>query len=135
MAADAVNRRRRKQAGFTLIEVMVAIVLAAIAASGIIGLYMAVTRGSSYSRHATEASILAEDQMEKLRSGPVPVTGTFTDPRNPLDEKGVRSPANGLFVRSWKVAAQAGYADLEVTVAWTEDGVPRTVIVHSKRNL
>ena len=64
-------RRRRRQVGFTMIEVMVAVLLTAIATSGIIGLYMVETRASGFSRHTTEATILAQDQMEILRTSKV----------------------------------------------------------------
>lgn len=127
------RRRRPNQAGFTLIEVMVSILLAAVATSGVIGLYMAVTRSSSYSRHATEASVLAEDQLERLRTV-TPVTGSNA---GLLDERGVpclsSCTGNFIFQRSWTVTPVGSYADLVVTVAWNEDGVARQVVMRSKR--
>ena len=62
-----------------MIEVMVAILLTAIATSGIIGLYIVETRASGFSRHSTEATVLAQDQIEILRTakfigGPITTT-------------------------------------------------------------
>ncbi len=115
-----------------MIEVMVAILLTAIATSGIIGLYIVETRASGFSRHSTEATVLAQDQVEILRTnrvvgGPITTVG--------IDEHG---NAGGMFTRIYTVTAGASpaqpYDDLLVEVKWTEDGVTRSVILRSRRN-
>jgi Tfp pilus assembly protein PilV len=115
-----------------MIEVMVAILLTAIAIIGILSLYMAQSRASSYSRHTSEASVLAEDGLEKLRLESAPAGSTLTD----VDEQGV-SP--GIFTRVLTVSglvgsAPAAYYDLTSTVTWEEDGVTRTVTLNGRRN-
>lgn len=134
MVAHAVKPqgRRHAQAGFTLVEVMISILLAAVATSGVIGLYTAVTRSSSYSRHATEAAILAEDQMEKLRTQSVPTSTTTGTDSGLLDERGLAN-ANGIYTRTWTVTPAGATADLYVRVSWNEDGVVRRVELRSKR--
>jgi prepilin-type N-terminal cleavage/methylation domain-containing protein len=124
--------RKRTQAGFTMIEVMVAILLTAIATSGIIGLYIVETRASGFSRHSTEATVLAQDQIEILRTAKF-IGGPITTPN--LDEHG---RTGGMFTRIYTATAGSGpsqpYDDLLVQVQWTEDGVTRAVILRSRRN-
>jgi Tfp pilus assembly protein PilV len=65
---------RRSEAGFTMIEVMIAMLLTAIAMIGIIALFMTQRKASGFSRHTTEATVLAQDKLEQLRTLCVPAT-------------------------------------------------------------
>jgi prepilin-type N-terminal cleavage/methylation domain-containing protein len=125
-------RQRRRSVGFTMIEVMVALLLTAIAASGIIGLFMVQTRSAGYSRHATEATILAQDEMERLRAINA---GAGTGTASNLNEFG---QAGGIFTRSWTItnAAAGTHQDVSVSVSWNEDGnaTPRTVTLVSRKS-
>jgi Tfp pilus assembly protein PilV len=114
-----------------MIEVMVAVLLTAIATSGIIALYTVETRASGFSRHTTEASVLAQDQLELLRTSKIMGTATVIG----MNELGV-VVAGGLFTRTYTVAAGVGgpYDEVEVLVSWTEDGLGRTVRLKSRRN-
>jgi Tfp pilus assembly protein PilV len=113
-----------------MIEVMVALLLTAIAASGIIGLFMVQTRSSGYSRHATEATILAQDEMERLRAMNVS-SGSASVPN--LNEFG---KTGGIFTRAYVISATASYVDVTVTVSWDEDGnvAPRAVTLVSRKS-
>lgn len=128
MADDAVTRR--PQGGFTMIEVMIAITVTAIATSGLIALFMVETRASGFSRHSTEATVLAEDELEKLRTSAPPAV-TTSGSQTGIDERG---QAGGIFNRSWTTTVLASYYDLSVTVTWPEDGTTRTVTLRSRRN-
>lgn len=127
-------RRGGRQRGFTMIEVMVAILLTAIAIIGILALYMAQSRAGAYSRHTSEASVLATDGLEALRVSPTspPSLPTLTG----VDERGV---TGGIFTRTATVSALVGtapsaYYDLRVVVTWDEDGVARSVVLNGRRN-
>ncbi len=126
--------RGRGQRGFTLVEVMVALLITVIAVIGILALYMVETRASGYSRHETEAAVLAEDKMELLRTitppALVPLAGT--DPN--VNEFGT-PVAGGLYTRVWSITpngSPATYWDYVVTVNWTEDNVGRSVTERSR---
>src|SRR5580693_4123561 len=88
---------RPGQAGFTMVEVMVSLVLAAIAMMGMMGLYSSSTKASSFSRHSTEASVLAEDRIEKLRTITPAVTIAPTTELT-LDAQG-NTVASGIYTR------------------------------------
>ena len=113
-----------------MIEVMIALLLTAIAIIGIMSLYMSQTRASAYSRHTTEATVLAQDGMEKLRAEGVPASATIAT----VNEQGV-AVAGGLYTRTSTVSALVGsYYDLTVAVSWDENGVPRTIRLYTRRN-
>lgn len=109
-----------------------AMLLTVIATTGIIALYIVNTRASGFSRHATEATMLAQDQIERLRlSNVVPDSATVVD----LNEQGVVDPGVGLFTRAHSVSAgTASYDDVVVTVTWVEEGVSKNVALRSRRN-
>lgn len=56
----------RARGGFTLIEVMLAVVLLAIGVMAMLALQMHAMRGSQLGRHYTDASQVARDEMERL---------------------------------------------------------------------
>ena len=120
--------RRVTQAGFTLIEVMIAMLLTAIAVMGIMALYLVEMRSGTTSRHTTEAAVLAEDKMEVIRTELTPAGGSETG----LDSLG---QAGGIFNRTWTATTSGAYVSYNVTVAWDEDGTPKKVVLRSMRNL
>jgi prepilin-type N-terminal cleavage/methylation domain-containing protein len=122
---------RKPESGFTMVEVMIAILLTAIAVIGIMALFMTEMKASSYSRHATEATVLAADKLEKLRTMTSPATGT--DPLNPIDPNGA---TGGIYDRSWEVTSvgsPATYVDVAVTISWDENGATKSVTLHGRR--
>lgn len=127
--------RRSKRAGFTMIEVMVSLLLTAIAVIGIIGLYRVTTRSSSYSRRSTEAAVLAGDKMEVLRATAAPVNST-TDEE--LDAGGT-AVVGGPYKRRWFIdsvpAVSPTHYDIIVEVDWDDDGTTRTVTMRSSRRI
>src|SRR5678816_1125705 len=112
-------RRRtfaRQEAGFTMIEVMVALMLTAVGTAGLLALYSVQTRASGYTRHSIEASELAQDQIERLLATAAPGSVT-TGSQQHLDERGAVT-TSGMFTRTWTVTPQTEYCDLVVTVSW-----------------
>jgi len=116
-----------------MIEVMVAFMLTAIATTGLLALYSVQTHSGGNSRHAMEATEMAQDQVERIRTQVAPAT-TTTGTQASLDSKG-KITTNGIFSRSWTVTPGAASVDIAVTVSWADDGVSHSVIVRGKRNL
>jgi len=112
-----------------MIEVMVSMLLTAIAASGIIALYVVETRASGYSRSTTEATILAQDQLESLRTSSI--TGTAST--SGLNEHGL-AVAGGRFTRDYTVTPGVDFDEVLVNVSWDDDGITKTVTLRSRRN-
>ncbi|HUH03756.1 MAG TPA: prepilin-type N-terminal cleavage/methylation domain-containing protein [Kofleriaceae bacterium] len=130
MAPTALTTRRRRdrgeQGGFTLIELMIALTVMLIGVSGILSIQLVSARASSYSRHATEAAILAEDGMELLRTVPVEtlVSGSQT-----VNASGAVD-ATGMYTRSWTISWIDNIGTLIVTVSWLEQGADQYQITY-----
>jgi type II secretion system protein I len=131
MAANRVIPRK-PEGGFTLIEVMIAVLLTALTVIGVLGLFRVETRASSVSRRETEAAVLAQDKLEELRTEAAPTTNvTGTD--NPKDQL---SGSTTFWTRTWTVSAPNDPAvyNIDVTVSWDDNGTPRQVVVHGRRS-
>ena len=127
------HARKRPGGGFTLIEVMIAVLITAIAMAGIIALYTSETRASGNARHATEAAVLAQDQLERLRT----TAAVSSVPPHEIDltPSGAVVTGVGIFTRQWIVTPIVNsYTDLQVTVTWTDDSVTRNVTLYGRRN-
>ena len=127
MAAQPVNQK-----GFTLIEVMIAMVLTAIAIMGIIALYVTETKASGFSRHTTEAAVLAQDKIEFLRTQGPAATVNTTELN--LNERG--QAGSGIYERDTTETLVVGqYADMVVTIKWNDDGISHQIVMRARRGL
>ena len=126
--------KRSNEAGFTMIEVMVAMLITAIALIGILALFMTQTKASGFSRHSTEATALCQDKLEQLRTMTAASIGTTGSQTN-IDSNGSNG---GVYSRSWTWTNYTSYVDLLCTASWTEDegggsGSGKSVSIHAWR--
>lgn len=107
-----------KSDGFSLIEVLVAIVILSISLLALAGLMTTTTRNNSLGSHLTEAATLAQDKLEELRAmrwDSIPLNQTSGD--SPLSGTGIR------YNRSWIARPNALNGDIkeiEVTIGWRD---------------
>jgi prepilin-type N-terminal cleavage/methylation domain-containing protein len=113
-----VRRGQAKQDGFSLIELMIALTVLIIGVTGIMTLQTSSMQASAYSRHATEASVLAEDWMETLRT--IPIAG-LANGNEKVNAQGFPDAA-GLFTRTWTVVNDGTNLQLTITASWLERG-------------
>lgn len=110
---------RSTEAGFTLVEVMISVLITAIAALGFIAMYMTETQAGAFTRHSTEASILATDKLEVLRGLSTLASGN--------DTVNAQGNAAGMYTRKWTVTpvlngiGETLYNNVLVQVGWNED--------------
>jgi prepilin-type N-terminal cleavage/methylation domain-containing protein len=104
--------------GFTMVEVLIALLILLLGMAGVLSLQLTSLEATAFSRHATEASVLAEDKMEALRTQP---TATLVSDSDTVDARGVPDP-NGLYAREWTVAAAGEDTSITVEVSWLEQG-------------
>ena len=106
--------------GFSLIEVLVALVILSICLLGMASLMATTTNNNSYGGHLTEAATLAQDKLEQLRGTPsamMPVNATITD--SPVGSTGI------TYNRSWvavpDILPPGNTLNLvTITVSWTD---------------
>jgi Tfp pilus assembly protein PilV len=122
---------RRPEGGFTMIEVLVAILLTALTVIGVLGLYKVETRASANSRRQTEASVFAQDKLEELRTQAAPAANVPQTTDYPIDPlTGVPST---IFTRNYTIDLASGIASIRVWVTWDDDGTTQTIEVHGQR--
>ena len=114
-----------------MVEVLVAMALAAIAIIGVMVLYMAQTRAAGFSRHSTEASVLAQDKIEQLRTQGTAV-GIAAVAETGINERGVTP---GVFTRTTTEVVFATYASITVQVTWNDEKFAHSVTVYAERDV
>lgn len=117
--------RRRRGAGMTLLEVLIALALASIGLLGALAMVGASMRGGSFARNMTEASVLARSKLESLVIMPgvtlsSPVNNSSTV-ESTLDQYGntVSTPA-GIYTRTttWGMSPDGLRRSIKVQVQW-----------------
>ena len=112
--------------GFSLIEVMIALFILAIALLALAGLMVTTTKNNSFGGHMTEAATFAQDKLEQLRATPfgmIALNTTETD--NPVGSTGI------TYTRSWvavpNIPPPVNTLDvITITVSWT-DTTPHSI--------
>ncbi len=108
--------------GFTLIEVLIGLIILAIGIFAIAGMQITSIRGTSFSSNMTQASVMAQDRLEFLKSLPLNDGRLNTGDYNDL-------PDIGIFRRSYQATRNMNpnFVRITYTVTWTEKGVPHSV--------
>ena len=102
--------------GYTLMEIMVAIVVFAVGVMGLAGVIPLATRGLARGPNGTQAQSIAETKMEALETAngsSALIPGTASD------------TVAGAYTRQWTItgdAPQPGMTTIAVRVSWTEGG-------------
>src|SRR5262249_20292234 len=104
--------------GFTLIEVLVAMVVLATGFLGIAGLTMGVIRGNLYSKNVTSATVVAEQMIEGVQrvgyANAATLAGTDTVSMGGTDYTRVTTISNATPAANMKTVT--------VTVSWNSGG-------------
>lgn len=118
--AASRRARRTRGRGFTLVEMMVAILLLGVGMMALAALTTTVTRANGRSASLTTASALAQERIERFRIEPQATIAAGSDAR----------VVDGVaFSRSWTVANGDPAPSLKtvaVTVTWVERGYPHS---------
>jgi len=120
--------------GFTLIEVLIAILLLVIALVGLASVTVSVVKGNDLSRMVTTATTLAKDKMEELKN--LSVTSAGYDALTDGSQTGLET----IYTRAWTVGAVGATAPdndttkmkkITVTVTWTWNGQSHDVTLNT----
>ncbi len=110
-----------KSKGFTLIEMLVAIIILSLAMLALAGLMVTTTKNNSFGGHITEAATLAQDKLEELRTLPWCNLALFSG----ADSREGPNKAPNYYDRSWSVDPNPPTScdtlrTINVTVIWTD---------------
>ncbi len=100
--------------GFSLVEVMIALLILAIALLALAGLMVTTTRNSSFGGHMTEASTFAQDRLEQLRVSPWAGVATGNDT--------IQGSTGITYTRTWTVTpnGDGNQRWVSITLTWTD---------------
>ena len=103
-----------KSNGFTLIEVLVAVVILSFSLLALAGLMVTTTKNNSFGNHMTEAATFAQDKLEELRAmrwENIP-EGTSSDQK---------SGSTGInYGRNWTVATSGTLKTITILINWQD---------------
>ncbi len=148
----------QKKSGFTMIEVMLAMLILSVALLGLARISSTVIRGNAFSSNFTTATALAQDKLEKLsnldfddaalndaNTGNNSATGllssTISDfQETQVDVNGVANTPDGIFTRTLNIwdrtdlANPATRKEISVIVSWQDaQGDTKTSIISTTR--
>jgi type IV pilus assembly protein PilV len=110
------------QAGFTLLEVLIAISILTVGLLGVAQMQIMGIKGNYFSGNTTAALTLAEEKMEDLLGKSYTdaelTSGNNPDANNPIDETG---QPGGTYSRMWTVTDDTpiiGTKTVTVSVSW-----------------
>lgn len=125
------NNWTKEAKGFSLLEVLVALVFLAVGLLALAGLHVASLRGNTFSQHLTRATLMAQDRLEFLKNLPLnsdPLSG------GPHVEQQFTPPGSGMsFDRAYSVAEANSVKTIQYTVRWNDGKRDHSVSFTTRR--
>jgi prepilin-type N-terminal cleavage/methylation domain-containing protein len=132
---------RRRDRGFTLVELLIALAISMVGLIGLMALQMVAIRSNASSRNFAEATALAQEKLEQLQIAPVSTLVTSTTTENNVPP----SPNNtnqAVYTRVTTITTNGSQALLKVDVKWNDSyavvgfaGKLHTVTMFDERTL
>lgn len=127
MQIEPVRERSRRTAGFTLVELTIAVALFTFGMLSLNAMQLHAMRGGSSGRHGTRAAAIAESQMEQLQrltwAQLVPTAG-WTAPVTVSTnvQTGGGTSAEQVYSLDWRITdSVVGWTrEIDVRVTWDE---------------
>lgn len=140
MAVRRLIRARRREEGFTLLEVVIAMSVLAFGMLALAAMQIHSLRNGRTGRHFTQAMVVAQDQMEAFQrtsfTGMADTAGAWTAPQTVTAQTNNSTYATEQsYSVDWRITDEvAGWTKLvDVRVSWNEPDFPTRQIVLSSR--
>lgn len=121
----------KNEKGFTLIEILVAIMLLAVALMGMTSVTAMVIKGNSLSKTMTTATTLAKDKMEEFKNTSYADLATVPSPDYVTAGGAVQSSASGTYYKRISTllsdSPDTGMTSIEVKVEWPQQNPAHNV--------
>ena len=101
-----------KSRGFSLLEVLIALVILSISLLALAGLMITTTRNNSLGGHLTEAATFAQDRLEQLRATPWQTIASGADQ--------VLGSSRINYTRNWNVVTNGNSRTVTITINWID---------------
>jgi prepilin-type N-terminal cleavage/methylation domain-containing protein len=113
-----LNRAIQESNGFTLIEVVAALIILAIGLLAIAAMQITSTKGGYFSNNVTQATILAQDKLEGLKNL------SYRDSNLSSGQHDEGRISATIFSRQYNIAEDTGNSmkTISVTVEWEDRG-------------
>ncbi|GAG11105.1 unnamed protein product [marine sediment metagenome] len=124
-----IDMKKNDEKGFTLVEILIAIVVLAIGVLAMGQMQIASIRGNSIANTLTEATTLAQDRMENL-------IGLSYNDLTAGSHPGPNNPIGGVYSIFWNIALDYpinNTKEISVIVNWTDKGLTKTVSITSMK--
>jgi len=137
---DPDARSQRERAGFTLLEIAIALGIFAVGMLGLTAMQLHAMRSGSSGRHATQAAAIAQSQMEQLQrlrwtdADLADTAGAFTAPVTQTNTvQGDPNQVEMTYAVDWRIAdVEPGWTRaIDVRVTWDEEKRPNRAVVLS----
>ena len=109
-----------KPKGFTLIEVLVALIILSFSLLALAGLMVTTTKNNSFGNHMTEAATFAQDKLEELRA----IKWENLSDGNYTDQQDVLTGIT--YTRNWNVTTNGSLKTITINVNWN-DRTPHSI--------
>ena len=103
-----------KSKGFTLLEVLVALIILSFALLALAGLMVTTTKNNAVGNYVTEAATFAQDKLEELRA----VKSENLIDGNNTDQRGGSTGIN--YTRNWNVKTTGSIKTITISVDWND---------------
>jgi type IV pilus assembly protein PilV len=100
--------------GFSLIEVLVALVILSVSLLALAGLMVTTTKNNSFGNHMTEAATFAQDKLEELRA----IKWENLSDGNYTDQQDVLTGIT--YTRNWNVTTNGSLKTITISVNWND---------------
>jgi len=104
--------RLQETKGFSMIEVLIALIILSVSLLALAGLMGVVTKNNSYGSHLTEATTLAQDKLEELR---VSRWGSIAE-----GSDNITGCSNIDYTRTWQVTNGTGIKTVAIVIGWND---------------